>query len=178
MSSKLTLQDAARFVPHKLKAKTDNIVRDVVLCPEQNLTTVTVNNLITGIGHKLIMRHINTLTQPTWLEGYAEPVIPLIELAKLSCPFETFEHEIIIDDYGIDSDISINLFDKNNDRVLWCFTYNTFHNCFITDETTHYKGKSNQTELWGFMEKHKFNAWGIPDELVVYASDEFNPYKP
>ena len=160
----LTQKDIARFTPHGLKVEEHGNVKSVCLGFNRlnNKDRIFYEDIFTYqpiIDYKPILRNINTLTQEQWLEGYDEPVVPLVELAKIAFP-ETVAHSI---------DSIFCLVDKSTRFFFDDGAFNAFKNsehCFIRC----------QTKMFDFLETHKFNAWGIPDNLVKYVTQEFNPY--
>lgn len=52
----LTLHHILPYLPFGLQVQSGgSVIRTLVMCPERNLTTITIHNLLTGIGHKPLL---------------------------------------------------------------------------------------------------------------------------
>ena len=80
----VTLEKLAPYLPYKLKVQTGkNVIRIMSMdnmyrsFPKQYCS---INNLINGIGHKLVLRPLSDLTEIVEHEG--KMIVPAIEMAK------------------------------------------------------------------------------------------------
>ncbi len=158
----LKAEHIARFVPHGLKVLNfcfSDLELGVVIGKVSNARQISFSAAIES-KTRILLRNINTLTTKQRLEGYDEPVVQLVELAKTFYSFDVYlvlktKNEVVLDD--------ISLFGFDNTS-------------FYLDNGSKCPYRLNQTKLFEWLEKHKFNAWGIPDELVEYVTEENNPY--
>jgi len=111
----------------------------------------------------ILRRPLNQLTETITHEGRS--IVPIVELAKQSCLFETFGCEFETEqEYGFDSEVWCNLYNEIETVVIWSLTYNLNHNSFLTDFESTFKGKCDQYSLFNRLHSLHFLP-NVPDSL-------------
>lgn len=113
--------------------------------------------------NKPIMHHISSLTKPVRLKGYDVKQIPILLLAKISMPEEEW---FLVEGVAVNTDREKRFYFDDRDFV-----------CEIKYSRYWIESRVyEQQSLFNFLDQHHFNYRGIPDNLVEYITDEFNPY--
>jgi len=158
----LQLEHIQGYLAHGLKVISGNgksLIRDVVFEHQKNLTTITVNNLVSGIGHKPILRKLD-LTKIITVNGVE--IIPLLELAEIHDP---------------NSEWNLN--------DMYPFVYSMSYefqfiegNFYMNDNSDESRGINNQLQLFKWLYANKFDVEGLVDAgLAIDAHTlETNPY--
>jgi len=168
MMKTLTHKDIAIYLPYDLKwsnIKSGRII-NMEYCYMVDETICIVDKK--GIKYMEdiwpilpVLYPISCLTEPTKLEGYDEPVIPLVELAKIAFPSVNWQFNSNI---------------ENATNGEFYFGYNEDFYCSDGSglATLHLQ---NQWQLFQFMAQHKIDFQGlIEQDLAVPVTEDFNPY--
>ncbi len=92
---KLELKHIVGYLPYNLKVKSGNVnlIRTLNIEIDENFRDIiTLNNLITGIGHKPILRPLSDLTKEIEVNGEKFVPIEWFEIGEDSNDSEEYDH--------------------------------------------------------------------------------------
>lgn len=167
---KLTLEHVSYYAPHNTKVKTGNVIKDLVFEPEYNITHTTVKNVVTGLGHKLILRAMD-LTKPITVDG--QEIIPIVELCKIASNVLEFNEDSV--KYN-EEQRQLEVTGKRGYKLI--FAFDEKDSSFILMSNSKSATVSNQLALFQWLAKHKFDFMNlIPEKLAIDVNTlDVNPY--